>query len=61
MRFEKSTILTAFFKSQFLKTQFPNIYVLRFDLKSHLLSTKSQSQTHPKSVLHFKSALIGDQ
>jgi hypothetical protein len=26
------------------------INVLRFGLKSHLLSTKSQSQTHPKTT-----------
>jgi len=55
MRFQKNTILPRFEKINFLHFQiavfknavFQTIYVLRFGLKLHLLSTKLQFQTHP--------------
>jgi hypothetical protein len=34
------------------------IYDLRFGLKLHLLSTKSQSQTHPKATMAFGKIIV---
>jgi hypothetical protein len=48
LRFEKvDFFFFAFSNRNFLKRGFQTIYILRFGLKSHLLSTKSQSQAYP--------------
>jgi len=46
MQFKK-TVFLGFQITIFLKSNSQTVHFLRFGLKLHFLSTKSQSQTHP--------------